>query len=647
MTYYKYVKRNADSQTNWAEVTKGISDTLIATRDAREEKRQKIEEQSRKFGDLLDNAPQGDNLEFNKLTLDMAEQSKELRRIQDNLLRSGMMSVKDYNMARQTMSDDWDNFTTFATEANEEYAKKMKDYQDGLISRQTLDEMSIIEGFSNFTQTKGHVDHMTGRLGLAKRTEDGIDETSVMSINEMRNRLKRTVNRVNVIDELNPAVQSLGQHIEVMRSAGILTEENILRRDLNPDDEEVVSTYRRAQEDYINSIITSPDKASSILLDTIGLANGKQIETVFAASEEEAERIKAKGDDAVLVLKRDPKSGNYFADITDSQRDMIVSTLRDQMDVMLDIKQTPEPIDMQARAEARAIGRGEKEQLTPVMSIAQLWYGDENEVRQALDSLKNTPIGKNVGKSIESIERTPEGVIVDYIDNADGKASQTFAFYDEEGNLKTQEEFAQSIASFFGITDITKALKSSEYDPNRKFGTGVGRSEITREAPPKKAFEQQFTVVDGEAVSATSLIAEITGELSGTIFKDYEFESTAPQINAAIEAGLKELPPDAKRNMSYGIKEYDGDQVVQVYLPSVTDLPINIPASANVGSELTTVLRKIYDAGQNGIKLTRDDFSQMITDFSKFNSDAADKEIGVKRQQNTTSGTNPSGGNVR
>jgi hypothetical protein len=81
MTYYKYVKRNAESQPNWAEVAKGISDTLIKTRDAREQKRQEIDERIRKFGDLLDNAPQGDNIELNKQTLEAADQSKELLRI--------------------------------------------------------------------------------------------------------------------------------------------------------------------------------------------------------------------------------------------------------------------------------------------------------------------------------------------------------------------------------------------------------------------------------------------------------------------------------------------------------------------------------------------------------------------------------------
>ena len=41
-TYYKYAERSADSQVNWAEVGKGISDMLADEVKIREEKKAEI-----------------------------------------------------------------------------------------------------------------------------------------------------------------------------------------------------------------------------------------------------------------------------------------------------------------------------------------------------------------------------------------------------------------------------------------------------------------------------------------------------------------------------------------------------------------------------------------------------------------------------
>lgn len=43
-TYYKYAERSADSQVNWAEVGKGISDMLTEGAKLREEKKAAYEE---------------------------------------------------------------------------------------------------------------------------------------------------------------------------------------------------------------------------------------------------------------------------------------------------------------------------------------------------------------------------------------------------------------------------------------------------------------------------------------------------------------------------------------------------------------------------------------------------------------------------
>jgi len=52
-TYYKYAERSADSQINWAEVGKNMSDMLKEETRIREEKKAAIDAASREFGQTL------------------------------------------------------------------------------------------------------------------------------------------------------------------------------------------------------------------------------------------------------------------------------------------------------------------------------------------------------------------------------------------------------------------------------------------------------------------------------------------------------------------------------------------------------------------------------------------------------------------
>ena len=647
MTYFKYVKRNADSQTDWSAVSKNIADTLIKTRDEREAKRQDIEERSRQFGIELDTIAQGENPEFGQFTLDMAEQTKELRRIQDNLLRSGLLKVRDYNMNRQALNDDWDNFVTMSEEYNTEYSEKLKLYQEGKLSQQTLDEMSQIEGFANFTETKGVVDHMSSRLFLSKKKRDQktneiteeLDPDSSISINEMRNRLKRKVDRVDPVQELTPIMESLGEHVEVMRKSGILTQENILLRNLNPENEAVVSTFRRAQENAINSILSSPDKVSSVLADVVGQIKGQDVEFVYARNEEEAAKKKEENADNphILVLKRDPKSGNYFADATEEQREIAFNALRDQSDVMLDIKETPEPTDFEEKREARAARGGKEAKEKAVKSIAQLWYGNDQEVAEAVSSLLNT---ETVRGPITYIDRDPEnGVTVYY---GDGE-SQTFSFK-AGGKLLSQEEFAKSMASFFGIEDINEAIFRSSFKPGAEFGMGTGKAQVEQ---PIQAFGEQVALVDGEAVKVTELFADIRGSKNNIWEGElgYAIDKNSRNIGSVVESALKGLPKNVKSNMIAQVQDYNGDDLVTIYLPQVMAKPLYIPAGEDLGNKMQTALRSIYQAAaEGGPLLQRSDFEDLgITEFERFNNDKVDKATGIGAQGST----NPSGGNAR
>ena len=91
-TYAGYVKREVANEIDWSSIGSGISDMLLEERDARETKKKEIDDASRHTG-------------INQFFLDGANSIQEVRLMQDRLLRSGQLRLKDYNVQRQNAID--------------------------------------------------------------------------------------------------------------------------------------------------------------------------------------------------------------------------------------------------------------------------------------------------------------------------------------------------------------------------------------------------------------------------------------------------------------------------------------------------------------------------------------------------------------
>jgi len=122
-TYFNYAERNAQDQINWAEVGKNMSDMLLEEARIREEKKAAIDKASREFGEVLSNAPTGDYDAGNTFALDYANSAQEIRLMQDRLLKSGQLSVKDYLIARQNVNTGTNQIFDLAKEYQNEYTR--------------------------------------------------------------------------------------------------------------------------------------------------------------------------------------------------------------------------------------------------------------------------------------------------------------------------------------------------------------------------------------------------------------------------------------------------------------------------------------------------------------------------------------------
>ena len=198
-TYFKYAERSADSFVNWAEIGNNISDTLREEARIREEKKAAIDKATRDYGEQLANAPQGENRDVNRWTLNFADEAQQARLLQDRLLKSGMLKLKDYNIQRQNLTDGTKNLFNLSKEYQDEYKIKMERMKsaDPKTRSQALESylMSTVEGFSNFSESKALInptDYTVGVGMLKKNPQTGVMEVTgdTATVNSLRNRIK-------------------------------------------------------------------------------------------------------------------------------------------------------------------------------------------------------------------------------------------------------------------------------------------------------------------------------------------------------------------------------------------------------------------------------------------------------------------------
>jgi len=104
-TYYKYAERDASSQVNWAEITSNMVNSLKEVEAIRESKRQAIDDATAELSTTLSEAPQGEHSGLNEFAMTYANNAQQMRLMQDQLLKSGQLKLKDYNIGRANLTE--------------------------------------------------------------------------------------------------------------------------------------------------------------------------------------------------------------------------------------------------------------------------------------------------------------------------------------------------------------------------------------------------------------------------------------------------------------------------------------------------------------------------------------------------------------
>ena len=337
-SYYGYVERDASSQINWSEVGKSMSDMLLQTAQAREQKKAEIDKASREFGKILSDSPQGEHQGTNDAIFGYAEQAQEMMLLQSNLLKTGQLNLREYNLQRQNLMDGTNEVFDVAKEWNTEYAKKLErmtncegnpDVDCSAELEQFL--MEDAEGMVNFNSHSLYINPTNYQVNLAKRIKNDqgvytseIDSSpgSFETVSSLRNRISNTYNKFKLQDYITANGAQIADY-QRQWADGTLVNDATRR-----------GAYKEYQDGFVASIMSNDYDALSILTDTI--PRGDYFDG-FTWSEEEAN---AKDSKKVLLKVNPDGSGNPIPVMNDTQKTAVADMIKAQMDVQVKSVQT-------------------------------------------------------------------------------------------------------------------------------------------------------------------------------------------------------------------------------------------------------------------------------------------------------------------
>ena len=625
-TYYKYAERNAGNQVDWSAIGKSITDTLSDEVKRREKAKQDIEDASNQYAETLSNAPMGESRDFNEWTLDFANNAQEFRLMQDRMLRSGRMKLRDYNMSRQNLKSGTEQAFNLAKEYNAEYADKMKRLQDG--ESQDLESflMGTAEGFSNFTKSGLYIDPNTGKVAIANKVQKTLPDGTVIyemsqnpndftSINSLRNRITSKYNKFNVSKSLQPGVSDLGKRIEVIMKDGVKTRE----------DAKQTPGYITARDTFINSFVdTNPDNVTSILTDTLAEVVNDEGEGTGVSFQFTFDPEEAKTSEKFILLRENPQTERIEGDFDTAngkkQKEMARKFLETKFDTMVDFEETAMPIQRPTAFEQRSETQRKIDEQNAT-SWGQLYYGTPEIQKQAADRLLASPIARKEDLIDIDVRTEPGKVILRYKDST---KNRKIDILDDAGNPMPYADFVSLGNELHGIDDYGRALELSgredaTYNIDRKGrATRAGKANLYSDPETLVTFEGNRNVTPKSIIE--DIPSEIDEDTVQTVSDVFSLLNLPKPVITTKEGG-EELRAAETRTTARGTPLVVNPAVIaspsiEIKFPGIS--PINIPEGEDFQDTLSKVMEVLDSSFKTNVDISIEEIKAAFPTLEMF-----------------------------
>jgi hypothetical protein len=372
-TFYKYAERDADSQINWAEVGKGLSDMLSETNKVREQKKDALDTAQRETMKFLSETPNGEDAGARTAALEYAEQASNRMRIAKQQMEQGLMSVKDFTIFRQNLMDNTNLLFNANKVYQEDYAVTMQRSRDGISSALEPDRWKDAEMFGNWSNT-GFFIGPDGTVMAGKMIEKEVDGKKIRTLDQTPGNL-RNVDAINQLltgridkyqyePKVNAFVDALGKNIETKTVLGRIGAQGLSRsidditkrKDIIDTDKPILYKFIQSENDKIREIAGTDINIASILMDSAILAPNNEPYTLTSDPKEAA-----KGSNFILK-EYDPNTRGVVYKISNNQRTDAEEFIRKQMRAKYNVEQKDDVVgQLQLQETARQKAAAEAE----------------------------------------------------------------------------------------------------------------------------------------------------------------------------------------------------------------------------------------------------------------------------------------------
>ena len=388
-TYYKYAERDADSQVNWAEVGKGLSDMLAETNRVRQEKKDAIDAATRETMKYLAETPNGEHVGARESILDYANNASNRMRIAEQQLKSGQMSVRDYTIFRQNLIDG----TNLAFNANKSYQESFADImnrsRDGISSGLELNNAEEVEGFGDWRNIGWQIGP-NGTIMAGKMVEKEIQGKKVRTLDDSPGGLRSMdylnqaiLGRIDKYDyesKVKGFVDTLGKEKKVTTVLGRVgaqglsqsVEDITSRQDIDPATKQILFDFKKAEDEKVKEIAGTNLDSARILFDSAKIAPNMQPYKIVTDPKEAK-----KGENYILKVV-DTDSGGFTYQLTDGQKKDAEEFIRSNMRAQYNYEEEDKVVNQlelqeSAAAKARAAKSLEKgDEAPPPVKVGEI-----------------------------------------------------------------------------------------------------------------------------------------------------------------------------------------------------------------------------------------------------------------------------------
>jgi hypothetical protein len=237
----------------------------------RESKRQAINDATAELSITLSEAPQGEHSGLNEFAMTYANNAQQMRLMQDKLLKSGQLKLRDYNIGRANLTEGTTQLFNLGKKYQAVYKEKMDRFNNGDSGLQEQFQMAELEAFANFSNHEAYINPTNGQVSVGKLMNEERDGKTVRTMD-------KAPGSFITVQELN---FSVAQKVDKYKLDGLDADVDRLATkyvktfgpNFSIDDVRELPEFDKIKQDMINvQMATGNQNIGSMLSDYIGVA---------------------------------------------------------------------------------------------------------------------------------------------------------------------------------------------------------------------------------------------------------------------------------------------------------------------------------------------------------------------------------------